>query len=580
MAVTAPIGWPISRALMWRVRCVSLARMASKKGRPVSVTDREFGNEENEHLQRPAGAAKDLEEMLRDARKRFMDGFGAQCDSLVPPVGEAGGESLPGEDAIAVLHRMAGLAGTIGFPHISAKASELEEAASAHAMSHADLLDASAALRAALALDLNGSAPDLPSSPTPPLGEPMTVLLVEDEPVQRTITSAQLRALGHVAVGVASGEEVIEAAKKAKPDVILLDIELPGINGYAVCQLLKADPELAGIPVVFLTARGSVDDRLTGLSLGADDFLTKPLDARELALRLQRLDRRGQQVEASAVGGVLTYNVFHREATNALRRQRCALVVLRTLPEQVSDVAAFTREEIRRRDFCGQYDRRHVVALLPDLGGAAARDRFAVIVESCRANGMDGVYAGIAVSESAGARTLAELMEEADEALAIARYEGLTAAQRPDEPRQATIGSRTEPLVLVADDDPEVARIVDAHLGAVGYRRILTFDGSRALEEIRAQRPDVVVLDLMMPRMSGFEVLAGMRDLGDQRPRVIVLSARGREENVMRAFSLGADDFMLKPFNPQELLARITRLIKISDRASTPAPTTSIGTRA
>jgi DNA-binding response OmpR family regulator len=66
----------------------------------------------------------------------------------------------------------------------------------------------------------------------------------------------------------------------------------------------------------------------------------------------------------------------------------------------------------------------------------------------------------------------------------------------------------------------------------------------------------------MMPRMTGFDVLAGIRDMGENRPHVIVLSARGREDDVVRAFSLGADDFMVKPFNPQELLARVARLVK------------------
>ena len=116
--------------------------------------------------------------------------------------------------------------------------------------------------------------------------------------------------------------------------------------------------------------------------------------------------------------------------------------------------------------------------------------------------------------------------------------------------------------MLVADDDPDVVRIVDSHLAAGGYRRMLTFDGSRTLEEARAQRPDVLVLDLMMPRMTGFDVLAGIRNIEGKRPRVIVLSARGREEDVLRAFSLGADDFMTKPFNPQELLARVSRLVR------------------
>jgi two-component system, OmpR family, response regulator VicR len=64
-----------------------------------------------------------------------------------------------------------------------------------------------------------------------------------------------------------------------------------------------------------------------------------------------------------------------------------------------------------------------------------------------------------------------------------------------------------------------------------------------------------------MPRLTGFDVLAGLRDLEGHRPRTIVLSARGREDDVIRAFSVGADDFMTKPFNPQELLARVGRLV-------------------
>jgi two-component system, OmpR family, alkaline phosphatase synthesis response regulator PhoP len=78
---------------------------------------------------------------------------------------------------------------------------------------------------------------------------------------------------------------------------------------------------------------------------------------------------------------------------------------------------------------------------------------------------------------------------------------------------------------------------------------------------VKTVRPAVLVLDLMMPKLTGFDVLARLREMA-VRPRVIVLSARGREEDVMRAFDLGADDYMAKPFSPQELLARITRLLR------------------
>ena len=522
-----------------------------------------IGNHQTEHLPACAvstAAPDDVDRVLRETRQQFAAVFAWMCDNIAAPGDQIRTNPSSSNHAIKLLHRMAGLGGTVGFPRVSAKAAELEEALRASLVGPAELRDGVAALRSAFAQDVAEPAPEMASSE--PQGSSMTVLLVEDEPVQRAVISGHLRKAGHSLASVACGEEVLEAARKARPDVILLDVELPGINGFEVCRLLKADPALAGIPVAFLSARGHIDDRLTGLSFGADDFLTKPIDPRELELRLQLLNNRGQRVTDAAAHGVLTYETFSDQAREELLRARSALALIRTPPDRASDVAALTRDEIRRRDLCGQYDRSHVIALLPDTGGAAARDRIASIVEKCRAEGISAVFAGIAASPAAGARTLEHLLEEADEALAIARYEGQAAALRPDAPRGEAPVQGVAPMVLVGDDDPDVIRIVDAHLASAGYRRVLTFDGSRTLEEVRAQRPDVLVLDLMMPRITGFDVLAGLREMGESRPRIIVLSARGREEDVMRAFSLGADDFMVKPFNPQELLARIARLVK------------------
>jgi DNA-binding response OmpR family regulator len=90
----------------------------------------------------------------------------------------------------------------------------------------------------------------------------------------------------------------------------------------------------------------------------------------------------------------------------------------------------------------------------------------------------------------------------------------------------------------------------------------LAFDGVEALASLEQNRPEVLILDLMMPKLGGFDLLSRLRDREGPRPRVIVLSARGREEDVTRAFDLGADDYVTKPFNPQELLARVARLLR------------------
>jgi len=153
------------------------------------------------------------------------------------------------------------------------------------------------------------------------------------------------------------------------------------------------------------------------------------------------------------------------------------------------------------------------------------------------------------------------LIAEADEALAQARYLGDKTAIWSERP-QRLLAAAAAHTVLVAEDDPEVTRIVDAQMRTAGYRTLIAFDGEQALAALRAHAPDVLVLDLMMPKLTGFDVLTQLREVPAPRPRIVVLSARGREQDVMRAFELGADDYMTKPFNPQELLARIARLLK------------------
>jgi DNA-binding response OmpR family regulator len=167
-----------------------------------------------------------------------------------------------------------------------------------------------------------------------------------------------------------------------------------------------------------------------------------------------------------------------------------------------------------------------------------------------------GLHAGVAVA-APGQRTLEDLMAEADEALAEARYLGETAAMRTG--RRVAAGAA---VVMVAEDDPEVTRIIDAQMKAAGYKTVICFDGRQALEALQAgPLPDVLVLDLLMPKMTGFDVLAKLREM-PARPRVIVLSGHGREEDVTRAFDLGADDYLTKPFSPRELIARVARLLK------------------
>ena len=257
-----------------------------------------------------APATSDIARVLQETRTQFVNAFSGQCDTIAHAAGAAA-DSTASALAINVLHRMAGLAGTIGFPQVSTRAAELEDGLRASALDADQLRAGVADLQAAFAQD-NAQPQTVTAAPLATTA--MKILLVEDEPFQRAVIVAQLRKAGHTAVEVSKGEDVLPAVRSARPDVILLDVELPGINGYTVCRMLKADPALASIPVAFLSAHTNIDDRLMGLSYGADDFLTKPLDPRELALRLQLLAKHGQQTVDKTTRGVLSYEAFRDEA--------------------------------------------------------------------------------------------------------------------------------------------------------------------------------------------------------------------------------------------------------------------------
>ena len=116
-----------------------------------------------------------------------------------------------------------------------------------------------------------------------------TVLIVEDDPHTVEVVRLYLRRDGHQVITAADGQEGLRLAREARPDLVVLDLMLPGIDGIEVCRLLREESE---VPIVMLTARVEEEDRLTGLDLGADDYVTKPFSPRELAARIRAVLRR------------------------------------------------------------------------------------------------------------------------------------------------------------------------------------------------------------------------------------------------------------------------------------------------
>lgn len=115
-------------------------------------------------------------------------------------------------------------------------------------------------------------------------------------------------------------------------------------------------------------------------------------------------------------------------------------------------------------------------------------------------------------------------------------------------------------LVLVAEDEPEIARILEAYLGREGFRTVHAMDGKVALDQHAILKPDLVLLDVKMPKVDGWEVLAELRRRGDTP--VIMITALDQDIDRLQGLRLGADDYVVKPFNPAEVAARARAVLR------------------
>lgn len=136
------------------------------------------------------------------------------------------------------------------------------------------------------------------------------VLIIEDEEDIQELIAYNLGKEGYQITAVASGEEGFRTAKAKQPNLIVLDIMLPGMDGLEICKLLKADAKTQHIPIVMLTAKGEESDVITGLELGADDYIVKPFSPKVLVARIRTILRRKTKQEVDQESTISTHEMM------------------------------------------------------------------------------------------------------------------------------------------------------------------------------------------------------------------------------------------------------------------------------
>lgn len=152
-----------------------------------------------------------------------------------------------------------------------------------------------------------------------------TILIVDDNPQSRKLLEIQLRAEGYATESAANGQEALEAVGRRAPDLVLLDIQMPGIDGYEVARSLKGDAATVDIPIIMVTAEAQHATRLAALDVGVEEFLTKPFDRLELGLRVRNLLRLRAALQESRRR--LSQLLIYRERAKEEERKNVALEV-------------------------------------------------------------------------------------------------------------------------------------------------------------------------------------------------------------------------------------------------------------
>ncbi len=270
------------------------------------------------------------------------------------------------------------------------------------------------------------------------------ILIVDDDPLNVKLMAAKLPMDQYETLRAYNGQEALDKVATDCPDIVLLDIMMPGLDGYAVTRQLKNNPETRDIPVILITALDGTDDKVKGLESGADEFLNKPVNSAELTARI--------------------------------------------------------RSFLRLKQYQNQLKTR------------------------CQSQ---------------------------------------KPFPTPAEEEKYIQSTFDAPSILLVEDDDKDVRLIQSYLDGEEYKLSIARDGEETLSRVQGEKVDLVLLDILLPGIDGFEVCRRLKDMQHSRDiQIVVITCLRDLESKIRGLELGVDDFLVKPINKYELRTRMKALVK------------------
>ncbi len=399
------------------------------------------------------------------------------------------------------------------------------------------------------------------------------ILLAEDNVVNQIVTVGMLESLGCRVDCVDNGQAALADLTRTAYDLVLMDCQMPVMDGLEATQALRAreaSGTQARLPVVALTAHALEGDREQCLAAGMDDYLSKPFSLNQLRDVLSRWLPTHTAAPAvpppSASSAVPTVKALALPAGHldpgvldriqALQQPGRPDVLSRVLQGYLTasrELMGGLRNGVTQNDATALWQAAHTLkSSSHNVGALALAAQYQEMERIGRTHSLEHAAERLRAIETEYAAVCEEL------AAYLQRRDAAGQTEAPVlEPASATPTGVAATLLLV-DDEPTNLDLLQAMLEPDGYRLLTATNGNEALERVRRDRPDVVLLDLMMPDLDGFEVCRRLKTTGPwQTISIIILTALDRPEDYARAFEYGADDFMTKPVDATMLLDRV-----------------------
>lgn len=485
----------------------------------------------------------------------------------------------------------------------------------------------------------------------------MQVLSVEDNENHSALVSFLLEEAGHTVQTARSAEEALEVLRSFRPDLILMDLQLRGMDGLELTRMLRLDPVRATTPIIALTAYTDQSDLERAREAGCNGKIPKPIDTANFARQVAQYMNPTASLDADVPcdsGDLLAeirngflaegleqcstileelksgpgcaidviQRVFHRWAVMAetlgfpeISDQAIKIdALLAGTSSECSEIEEALQTARRRFGYAARRKARLPPDLITGLNGvriglvnfseegayriqsAAHQMHIELVIEQIRMESIERqtAYDALVINECATsaqadrhrpmvsipavyirsrsslqslpnlpARSYDFLIAPWDAEEVLLRLYQLIGKAAPPQPASGSSDSKkTKPRVLIADDDPDIVAIVSETLQQFEIDCDIARSGEQALEAVRRHPPDAIVLDVNMLDLDGFEVLKRLRrNLLTKDIPVLLLTARNGESDINRGLGSGADDYVVKPFKPLDLVKRVDKVM-------------------